>query len=1678
MLSLGTVKFNVYGRRLKFHILPEETTFVEDGMLGNNFLKRWNVELSYEKRTLRFKDVVIPFLIDSPESETGSSGSSGEDSESEDTSSDDEKEGAKAPPNFERLSEILTEAEENLEAKASVNHIYKISRHRGVPNKIKYRLPPRSKVPIEIPIVADQSEGEGYLAQIDTTPGVFMGQAAVSHKDGTCFIMAINTREDPVEVDIPAQEVQPFDLSDSEEFFDSEADGPISYSLNDRIDKIYKTLRKGYHNQAALDQLKRVIAAYPYLFMLPGDDPPRAKNAQHRIPTTDDTPVFTKQYRYPPNLQKEVRNQVDDMLERGVITHSKSPYSAPLWIVPKKPSADGRRKHRVVFDYRKLNAKTIPDKYPLPKITEILETMGQAKYFSVFDLVWGFHQVEIHPDDRHKTAFTTPYGHFEFVCMPFGLCNAPPTFQRLMDTVMLGLQGIELFIYLDDLIIFANTLEEHETKVTEAFRRLYEAGLKLQLEKCEFLTPEVNYLGHKISRLGVHPDPAKIRAISNFPVPTNITAVRYFLGLAGYYRRFIHHFANIARPLHNLTKKDQRFTWTPEHQESFENLKEALCKAPVLMCADMDKDFILTTDASEVGIGAVLSQGTPGCDKPVAYMSRCLNKHEKNYSTTEKECLAVVYSVMYFRHYLYGRKFLVIGDHEPLGYIESIKDPVSRLNRWRATLRGYQYDFNYKPGKLNANADALSRYPVDTPESLSKTLTRIKLLPIGAPKPTKTSLARERSMRAKSEGDTSDPQKAIIQVRRGPGRPKGSRNAPLIPPSGIQPGQAELDGSTIAKRTRARKIESRNPETRKSVRFDEPSDHASDSGSRTESESTTSETPYDRETRTLDCGPPIPQKSTSLLPGLVQENITSTTTVTDTDTDIALDKVHPDADSEFEEIEREYRKLTRTKEQNKTQLPSPSVPGSSSRPDPSYSSPSDTSIEDEPIPDHHSTQRRSRTGDETLTPVELSDDVFEQDSNKEFKSAHPLSLWWDEESWATFKERADLPLEVLVRDQDIVASDPVIYRNDLEPLNTADHILRPYSDGEVRKWEDYRNVIDSDSSSESSEISGTTKAIPLPRTTLGPTAKSTPTRKSVIPSTSQWQQVSVIPCETTNEKPNNETIIKSKIPRPQHRSKDSQGRINRPPQSEALRTSDFGLQSRTQFSPVVDAVSSTIEAGVSHQPPPLLKILPSRECLTHGRDNIIHFISQDLVVNSPNGRLLSELRLIDFESLNDKLPQLGQVSHFTKRDRHIFICSVTDNHIFPLKPSVVEECFTNLAEILEEKSEIKTIRIARKGELTDRLPKGEIHRLVRKHLSHLPITITICSGVCETPPVDTHLTILRECHDSLFGGHRGVEKTYKRIRERYSWPNMRREIENYIAKCEICQEQKLIGNHVKEEMIITDTPTEPFYKVCIDTVGPMLRTPSNNEHIVTMQCQFSKFCLAIPVNNIKAKTIAEAIAHHLIPVHGVPRVILTDRSKSFRNKLLKTLSEVFGFALLTTTAYHPQSNASLERSHAVLKAYLRTKCKNKRDWDKTVGYAMMEYNSSPHSSTGYTPYEVLTGRNPRMPSRYPDEYTIESYPNYTRDLVTRLGEIKEVVHKNLIESKQRSKTYYDMKAHPQEIKVGDLVYLLRKARKNKLEKFYDGKFKVLEVKANNNLVLEAPNGKQTTVHKDRVKLYR
>ena len=459
-------------------------------------------------------------------------------------------------------------------------------------------------------------------------------------------------------------------------------------------------------DDALKQELEDLLHDFNGIFSTGRHDLGRTNQVYHKINTGDAPPIKLTPRRLPFHQRHEVKKLVDEMEKQGVIQPSQSPWAAPIVLVRKR---DGSI--RFCVDYRKLNTVTKKDSYPLPRVDDLLDALADAKWFSTLDLASGYWQVEMDPTDQEKTAFTTSDGLYEFRVMPFGLCNAPSTFQRLMELVLAGLRWEICLAYLDDVVVFGRTFEEHLQRLRVVLSRLEDSNLKLNPKKCQFFCRSAAFLGHVISSDGVSTNPAKVQSVANWQVPINISELRSFLGLAAYYRRFVKNFAGIAAPLYRLLEKEVPFKWTEQCDGAFTVLKQKLITAPVLAYPRIQDTFVLDTDASERGIGAVLSQCQDGAERVIAYGSQTLTKAERNYCATRRELLALVYFIRHFRCYLLGHPFLVRTDHAALQRLQGFKQPEGQVARWLEQLQEFDFRTEHRPGKQHGNADSLSRIP-------------------------------------------------------------------------------------------------------------------------------------------------------------------------------------------------------------------------------------------------------------------------------------------------------------------------------------------------------------------------------------------------------------------------------------------------------------------------------------------------------------------------------------------------------------------------------------------------------------------------------------------------------------------------------------------------------------------------------------------------------------------------------------------------------------------------------------------------------------------------------------------------------------------------------------------------------------------------------------------------------
>ncbi|MCG8047712.1 MAG: reverse transcriptase, partial [Candidatus Thiodiazotropha endolucinida] len=563
-------------------------------------------------------------------------------------------------------------------------------------------VPPQSGIwlPIDIPGSENLTE-HGFIEPIfsqKTTDALSMipGVLDLSEK----IVSVVNCSEEPIT--LHAKQL----IGTCESYTDSEPNGgvnlvqetlqletgePANPQLPDHLQDLFA--RSSIHlNCEQKEALSKLLLDYHQIFAKSSNDLGLTTLVQHRINVGCAVPVRQPVRRQPLGKRDAERAEIEQMLKRGIIEPSSSPWSSNVVLVSKK---DGGL--RFCVDYRVLNSLTKKDAYPLPPVAECLDALAGSKWYSTMDLNSGFWQVGLERSSRECSAFSTSLGLFHFTVMPFGLANSPSTFHRLMETVFRTLQWRELLIYMDDILSMSCSFDEGIERLGRIFERLRAANLKLKPSKCLFFQKETKFLGHIVSSKGVATDPEKVSSILDWPPCRTAKQCRSFLGLASYYRQFCPGFAEVARPLHKLCEKGAKFIWDSLAQAAFDNLKKLL--------------FILDTDASAFSVGVVLSQVQNGHERVIAYMSKSINQHEQRYCTTRKELLAVIMSLKTFHSYLYGQEILLRTDNMAVKWLRSLRAPTGQTFRWLQQLETYNITTEHRSGKSHVTADALSRKP-------------------------------------------------------------------------------------------------------------------------------------------------------------------------------------------------------------------------------------------------------------------------------------------------------------------------------------------------------------------------------------------------------------------------------------------------------------------------------------------------------------------------------------------------------------------------------------------------------------------------------------------------------------------------------------------------------------------------------------------------------------------------------------------------------------------------------------------------------------------------------------------------------------------------------------------------------------------------------------------------------
>lgn len=543
-------------------------------------------------------------------------------------------------------------------------------------------------------------------------PGIYLGNSISTPKRGYIIITIINGNEE--EHDIKYEDVEKSvnvlskyeETDNSKETYRNEND-----DRNERNIALEKALNLSHCNEEEKENILKICRKYNSVFFLPGDKLGAMKTEPYRIPIKENTaPIATKQYRLPYKQREILQQEIKKLEEDGVIEKSTSPWCSPVVIVEKTPDPSGKRRYRVAIDYRKINEHILSQTTPLPNIADILEQLGKAIYYTTIDLQSGFWQSSLHPDSRPITAFAAGEFLYNFTRIPMGIKVASNEFQRQMNSILLGLNNICCFIFVDDLILYGNSEADHNAKLEKVLERLQKHNVKINPSKTAILKREANFLGVTVSAAGIYPQKEKVEAIAKMPIPKTLKAVKSTVGTFSFFRKFIPRFSDIIKPINNLLRKDAVYHWDEACDRAFNELKKKLISKPILQHVDFSLPWILRTDASCHASAAVLSQGELGSDLPVGYMSKSFSKCEQRYPIVELELLAIIHAIRFFRHFLYMNKFLLLCDNRALSYIKTAKpNQNSRLMRWTIELSQMDFEIRYISSHANVVADHLSR---------------------------------------------------------------------------------------------------------------------------------------------------------------------------------------------------------------------------------------------------------------------------------------------------------------------------------------------------------------------------------------------------------------------------------------------------------------------------------------------------------------------------------------------------------------------------------------------------------------------------------------------------------------------------------------------------------------------------------------------------------------------------------------------------------------------------------------------------------------------------------------------------------------------------------------------------------------------------------------------------------
>lgn len=1960
----------------------------------------------------------------------------------------------------------------------------------------KVTIPARVKMTISAHVRNDDVK-VGWVPLTDLHPDLLFGNFAAENIDGRVYASCYNIGDTEISIATPTVELLEGETLIDNSIFQADEDGSAvnvanfsanlrrlissengheNYqeirSLNEklqadakarcaRVDKIMQLADLEGCNSEEREFIRKIVDEFAGVFGLEGEPLPATHLLQHKIVLKSNKQIRNHRFRFPPAIKESMLKELAKLREQNIVVPSSSNYSSSLWIVPKKPDAQGNKRFRLVTDFRALNEETEGSCHPLPFTSDILEHLALANYITVMDLKQGYHQIEMHPDSAHLTAFYAPDGNhgnqlLQFNRMAMGLKEATITFTRAMSLAMAGLQGDEVEIYLDDLMVFGETLEEHNERLRRVLGRLLAANMTVEPKKCQFLKKEAQVLGHIVGGGLIKTDPVKTHAMANYPTPTDPKKMKQAMGLFSYYRRFIPNFAKIAYPLFKLLQKDVEFVMGEAELAAFETLRKLMSEEPVLKAPDLTQPFIVTTDASDFALGAILSQGKIGSDQPCAFASRCLKGSEFRYPTYDKELLAVVYAKEQFRCYLFGRRFTICTDHEALKHFHTSKKPDLRFNRLKAALAGYDFDVIYRPGVKNANADALSRNPVLAEGEVDPDLPRLELYELadkqiredpdeeaGAPP---GRLFRARAVKVK-DGDAAGKVRkpassSESESERGEKKKKREDNA-LIFRQGeflavrnesneyyicralhnVYHGDKKIEIQWFTEKENEKRVYA--PDYRGAVWFDcvltsatmrrlgkdryelctgeharisailqqaieflavapapappKASPRRKETSDSNESMRTVKSTdlsvsgasicptqlrpyiqyvmPSDRETRSTqqtrgaisqklyepsssssgDESPPLPpsgrvanvieplqtfrfprgqqslgsslprgespdeppvDKDPPRLPAFKRKELAPTSASSAPAAknvpaavegpqavaswpwsgDLAKKKLRVNIEEKkvggkggmrIDLWEVNSSATSKSKNAISAQAGEPQLALGEKQLETSrdwhVASPSLLS-EREALGERNPSASNGKIGsgnaksnlirEKTVAESNKAPDVSPERKSKKSK-AHDARMLSPPEPGGPFEDFAGVPrnyerrpqpsdenssissgnvcTHVYIRKKSCAEPHERLRRSDnipsAPPGNCLFYSLMKLMKLKISASKLRRQLLGSPwlgSCGEPAEaekilksktdygtidcvyifaheykinvcvhydlhervqifchilVAGATEFIHLNLTgrhftpylrVNAPEAAAVPTRPSreASPSSDDERERPKSPVfghtkrrkkklSRTPEEPNanngnkaggEQNQLRTEAERTPEREAAAQIQTQTPSLAEPVdidiwsnmpnassnspiknmqpggnsfnaratasernsqvvpglqpQCSSAALISNCNVSADSDApadvgarTAAAVEAALKNnkmkryvvatarpprekppwaipegqEPPPFVHLQAYNEHPFRFAENLVYLISADGFMSTEIQEALIERGYLNPIDLSSGEFKLGEINVTTCGDFKLI--GVYIKEFFEDRPlrADLRKCLKVLRKVILKES-IRSVAVIRDLAMLTLAEWAIFVDLFDIEFNGKAVVAILYKNSLPVPPVADRLKVIKEYHEAAMGAHRGMSKTYSKIANDFYWRNMRPDVKQFVARCAVCQSNKLIRVKTRLPLLISNTPSTPFAQIALDFYGPLEQTRHGNKYILSAQDMLTKYVILTPTKLANADEVARALTEKIICVFGPPAAIVTDQGKHFQNRVLEELARIFGITKFCTTAYHPQANGSIERMHHTLTEYLRKYVKNVNEWDKWTAICQHAYNCTEHESTRYSPHELLFGIKPRTPSSFPRTGDGVTYNEYIASMSNNLTALQTAAAMNLVQSKYRSKHYYDRKLNSKHFREGEIVFLIKEPKKGKFAKEYRGPFEIIAINRKTNNVTLQNDELTRTVHINKI----